>query len=189
MIALAGAAALAQDRGTIRGTVTDQSGAAVAGAEVTARNVDTGLRQPTTSGADGIFNLLYLPAGNYTVTVAMTGFRSVERTGIRVNVATVAGLDVTLAVGTVDQSVDVTAAPPLLELQGTNLGKVLPTRAIRDLPLFIGGGVRSNLAFVILTPGVIGPANNPRIGVACSTGRASNSMGPKRRVNAATTRL
>ena len=176
-IALAGAAALAQDRGTIRGTVTDQSGAAVAGAEVTARNVDTGLRQPTTSGADGIFNLLYLPAGNYTVTVAMTGFRSVERTGIRVNVATVAGLDVTLAVGTVDQSVDVTAAPPLLELQGTNLGKVLPTRAIRDLPLFIGGGVRSNLAFVILTPGVIGPANNPRIGGGLLDGQSEQLDG------------
>jgi hypothetical protein len=57
---------------------------------------------------------------------------------------------VTLAVGGVDQSVEVAAAAPLLDLQGTNLSKVNPN-PIKDLPLFIGGGLRANLAFVVLS--------------------------------------
>ncbi|MGI8988941.1 MAG: hypothetical protein ACR2I2_05050 [Bryobacteraceae bacterium] len=102
--------------------------------------------------------------------------------------ATVADVNIALTVGSADQSVDVSAAAPLLETNGSNLGKVVETKAITDLPLFIAGGsVRSNLAFVILTPGVIGPASNPRIGAVCSTGRANSSKAPNPIVNAATT--
>ncbi len=56
---------------------------------------------------------------------------------------TTARLDLTLTVGNVDQTVEVTAAAPLLSPEGSNLGKVMPTQAILDLPLFIGGGLRS----------------------------------------------
>ncbi|PYV89749.1 MAG: hypothetical protein DMG90_10490, partial [Acidobacteria bacterium] len=73
-----------------------------------------------------------------------------EINGVRVDVAVVVDVDVKLTVAGVDQTIDVSAAAPLLETSGSNLGKVLPTRAISDLPLFISGGsVRSNLAFVI----------------------------------------
>src|SRR5258708_7059045 len=83
-----------------------------------------------------------------------------------------------LTVGAVDQTVDVTASAPLLETQGSNLGKVVATKAISDLPLFISGGsVRSNLAFVILTPGVIGPAGNPRIGGGLLDGQSEQLDG------------
>ena len=174
---LAAAAAFAQDRGSIRGTVTDPSGAAVPDAAVTARNKDTGLTQVTRSSADGQYNLPYLPVGNYSVTIERAGFRKAEQTGVRVDVATVAGIDVVLTVGSIDQTVEVTAASPILELQATNLGKVLPKRAISDLPLFIGGGLRSNLAFVILTPGVIGPASNPRIGGGLLDGQSEQLDG------------
>jgi hypothetical protein len=167
----------AQDRGTIRGTVTDPTGAAIPAANVTAHNVDTGLKQTTVSGADGTFNIPYLPAGNYSLITEHTGFRKSEITGLRVNVATVTGVDVAMTIGTVDQSVEVSAASPILELQGTNLGKIMPKAVIKDLPLFIGGGVRSNLAFVILTPGVIGPANNPRIGGGLLDGQSEQLDG------------
>src|SRR5262249_43599817 len=101
-----------------------------------------------------------------------------ETTSIRVDVNSVAGVDVKLTVGAVDQSVEVIAAAPLLEIQGSNLGKVIPTKAISDLPLFISGGsVRSNLAFVILTPGVIGPSNNPRIGGGLLDGQSEQLDG------------
>ncbi|MCX6627974.1 MAG: carboxypeptidase regulatory-like domain-containing protein [Candidatus Solibacter sp.] len=153
----------AQDRGTIRGVVTDSSGATVPEATVTVKNVNTGLTQSVKTSADGVYNVLYLPTGDYTVTTEKVGFRKAETSGVGVHVATVASVDVTLTVGTVDQSVDVTAAAPLLDVQGTNLGKVIPKNAIRDLPLFISGGLRANLAFVVLTPGVIGSASNPRI--------------------------
>jgi len=167
----------AQGRGTIRGTVVDPLGGAIPQAVVTVRNVNTGYRQSVTTGEDGVYNLLYLQAGDYSVTTEKAGFRKAVSTGIRVSVATVVGVDVTMTVGSVDQTIEVTAAAPLLEVQGTNLGKVLPTKAIRDLPLFISGGVRSNLAFVILTPGVIGPANNPRIGGGLLDGQSEQLDG------------
>src|ERR1051325_2404950 len=110
----------AQDRGTIRGVVTDASGATVPEATVTVKNVNTGLTQTVKTSADGVYNVLYLPAGSYTVNTEKAGFRKAENTGIDVHVATVSSVDITLAVGGVDQSVEVTASAPLLDLQGTN---------------------------------------------------------------------
>src|SRR5437660_5525837 len=150
LLGMIGSLAFAQDRGTIRGTITDQSGAAVPEATVTVKNVDTGLTQTVKTSGDGVYTVPYLPVGNYTVSTEKTGFRKAETAGVRVDVATIVDVDVKLTVGGVDQIVDVSAAAPLLETQGSNLGKVVATQAIRDLPLFItGGSVRSNLAFVI----------------------------------------
>ncbi len=167
----------AQNRGTIRGTVTDPAGAAVPNATVTAKNVDTGLSQTAKTGDGGDYTILYLPSGTYTVTAEGTGFRKAEVSGVVVQVATVTDANIMLAIGTLEQTVEVSAAAPLLDTQGTNLGKVIPKQAIRDLPLFIGGGLRSNLAFVILTPGVIGPANNPRIGGGLLDGQSEQLDG------------
>ncbi len=168
MIALAlmlmmAAVGLAQNTGTITGTVTDPSGAAVPDAVITVKNVNTGLTQTVRTASDGIYNALYLPAGTYNVTTEKAGFRKSEAANLVVNVNTVVRLDLQLTVGAIEQVMEVTAEAPLLDMQGTNLGKVLPARAISDLPLFIGGGLRANLAFVILTPGVIGSSGNPRI--------------------------
>ncbi len=167
----------AQDRGTIRGVVTDQSGAAVPETTVTVKNVNTGLTQTVKTSADGVYSVLYLPAGQYTVTVDKTGFKKAETSGVDVHVATVSNVDVTLTVGAVDQSVEVTAATPLLDVQGTNLGKIIPKNAIKDLPLFISGGLRANLAFVVLTPGVIGSSTNPRIGGGLLDGQSEQLDG------------
>ncbi|MGH9657992.1 MAG: carboxypeptidase regulatory-like domain-containing protein, partial [Bryobacteraceae bacterium] len=161
---LSASLAFAQGQGTITGTVSDPTGAAVPNAQVTIRHTRTGLVQTARTGAEGLYSFVYLPVGDYNVTTEKEGFHKAEATGVVVNVGTTVRLDVQLSVGGVEQTVEVTAAAPLLEQQGANLGKVVPTRAIKDLPLFIGGGLRSNLAFVILTPGVIGAANNPRIG-------------------------
>ena len=169
--------AIAQDRGTIRGVVTDQGGAAIPNTSITVKNVATGLTQHIKTGPDGIYNVLYLPSGSYTVNADKAGFRRAEVIGVNVQVATVANVDLALTVGTLEQTVEVTAAAPLLDLQGTNLGKVIPKNAIKDLPLFIGGGLRTNLAFVVLTPGVIGPASNPRIGGGLLDGQSEQLDG------------
>jgi len=176
-ILLLAGSCLAQDRGTIRGVLTDPSGAAVPEATVTVKNVNTGLTQTTKTSTDGVYNILYLPAGSYTVTAEKTGFKKAETNGVEVHVATVASVDVTLTVGGVDQSVEVNAAAPLIDVQGTNLGKVIPERAIKDLPLFISGGIRANLAFVVLTPGVIGSSGNPRIGGGLLDGQSEQLDG------------
>src|SRR5258707_12181783 len=95
----------AQDRGTIRGVVTDPSGATVPEASVTVKNVNTGLTQTVKTSADGVYSVLYLPAGDYTVTTEKAGFKKSETSGIGVHVATVAGVDVTLSVAGWDQAV------------------------------------------------------------------------------------
>ena len=156
--------ALAQDRGTIIGAVTDSTGAVVPAAQVTAKNLNTGLTQSVTTGSDGLYNFLYLPVGTYSVITEKTGFHRAEASKVVVNVNTTVRLDIQLTVGGIEQTVEVTAATPLLSTEGANLGKVVPTQAIQDLPLFIGGGLRSTMAFIILTPGVIGDQGNPRIG-------------------------
>ena len=69
---------LAQDRGTIRGVVTDATGATVPDATVTIKNVNTGLTQTVKTSADGVYSVLYLPAGDYTVTTEKAGFRKAE---------------------------------------------------------------------------------------------------------------
>src|SRR5689334_803798 len=129
LAAWAATAALAQDRGTIRGTITDESGAAVPGAAVAVSNVDTGLTQNLTSGAEGRYEALYLPVGPYTVVASKPGFRRTEATSIHVDVNAVATVDLKLMVGAVDQSVEVSASAVMLETQGTNLGKTIPTQA------------------------------------------------------------
>jgi hypothetical protein len=169
--------AWAQNRGTIRGFVTDATGSAIPGVRLTVANAATGLVQHATNAADGSYDVLYLPSGTYTVTAEAKGFTKAEVSGVIVQVATVSTVDITLTVGTLEQKVEVVATAPLLETQGTNLGKVIPKQVIKDLPLFIGGGLRSNLAFVILTPGVIGPANNPRIGGGLLDGQSEQLDG------------
>src|SRR4051794_13298549 len=109
----------AQDRGTIRGTISDTSGAVIPTVSVTVLNVDTGTRQSATTDQAGIYAFPYLQVGNYTVSVERAGFRKAETTGVRVNVATVSDVNVTLAIATTDQSVDVSAAAPLLETNGS----------------------------------------------------------------------
>ena len=93
---------LAQDRGTIRGVVTDQSGAAVPSATVKVTNPATGVSQTVTTGADGIFNVLYLSVGTYTLDTEVTGFRKAQVTGITVNVNSVADVAIKLNVGSVE---------------------------------------------------------------------------------------
>src|SRR5262245_42191419 len=105
-------AALAQDRGSITGAVTDPTGAVVPGAQVTAKNSRTGLTQSAVTGENGLYTFLYLPVGTYTIVAEMTGFRRAEAAGVVVNVNTTARLDVQLTVGEIDQMVTVTASSP-----------------------------------------------------------------------------
>lgn len=152
--AFAAIASLAQDRGTINGVVTDSTGGAVPDASVSVRNPTTGFQQATRTGPDGTYTIPYLAVGLYTVNIQKTGFRSVQNAEIPVSVNTVARVDVQLQVGEVQQTIEVAGAAPLLQTDRTDLGKVFGSKAILDLPLSLAGGLRNNLSFVLLTPGV-----------------------------------
>ena len=164
--------ALAQDRGTIRGTVTDPSGAAVPEATVTIRNVNTGLTQTAQTAADGAYSALYLPVGTYTVTTQKQGFQKAEASNVSVNVNTVSAVDITLTVGSIDQKVEVTSQAPMLETQGANLGRIMDAKTLEDLPLTIGGGMRSTTAFIQLMPGVLGSSGDNRIAGGLASGES-----------------
>ncbi len=176
---------VAQDRGTITGTVTDPSGGAVPGATVVARNPATALSQSAVTSNEGAYSFLYLPAGTYAVTAEKAGFKKAEATEIRVSVNTTVRIDMTLQIGEVSEVMNVQAEAPLLQTDKTDLGRVVSAKAILDLPLFLGGGLRDNLAFVSLVPGVQGQVGEPRIGGGLIGGASmlldgSESMGERR---------
>src|SRR5439155_21125118 len=107
-VLLAATGLLAQTfRGTILGTVTDASGAVVAGAKVTVHNVNTGLERTTETSADGSYSVPELPLGTYTVTIGQTGFQTSVTTGVTVDVATERRIDAALKTGQVEQRVEV----------------------------------------------------------------------------------
>jgi hypothetical protein len=95
--------------GSIFGFVRDKSQAVVAGARVTATNIETNLVKETTSGPDGEYRLLALPAGTYKVQAGAPGFQDFETTGIDVKVNDRLKIDVVLEVGTIKQAVSVEA--------------------------------------------------------------------------------
>src|ERR1700750_1050503 len=103
---LGGAAARAQSfRGIILGTVTDATGAAISGANVTVKNLDTGLTRVVTTSGDGTYSVPELPLGKYSVTVENSGFKTADVTGIEVEVSSERRADVTLQAGELTQTV------------------------------------------------------------------------------------
>src|SRR5690349_7018896 len=103
-------------RGTILGTITDPSGAVVAGAKVTVKNTGTGLERATETSADGSYSLPELPIGTYNVTVSQSGFQTFVATGVTVDVATERRVDASLKTGEVATRVEVSADQlPLVE--------------------------------------------------------------------------
>src|ERR1700680_1089488 len=86
-------------RGTILGTVTDPSGAVIAGAKVTVKNAGTGLERTTETSADGSYSIPELPIGTYSVTVTQPGFKTFVATGVTVDVATERRVDASLNTG------------------------------------------------------------------------------------------
>ncbi|MEO8125705.1 MAG: carboxypeptidase regulatory-like domain-containing protein [Bryobacteraceae bacterium] len=168
------ATCLAQDRGTITGTVTDAAGASVPGATVKGTNPATGQTQTSSTNAEGTYSLLYLPVGIYTVSAEKIGFRTAEASNISVNVSTTIRVDLKLEVGQVSDKIEVTSVAPVVVTERSDLGTVVTTKTIIDLPLSLSGGLRDNLAFTILTPGTVlsspGDNNSLRIGGGLSAG-------------------
>jgi hypothetical protein len=144
------------DRGAITGTVSDPTGALVPGAKIVLLNVDTDSRSETVATSTGNYTLPALPVGNYTLKVEHEGFSGYQQTGIRVQVAVTARIDVVLQVGSSTQSISVAAEASLLRTESAEQSTTITGDTINDLPInfSIGAGaVRNPLSFVQLTPG------------------------------------
>lgn len=140
-------------RGTILGTVTDSSGAAIAGATVTIKNIDTGLTRTVTTADDGSYSAPELPIGNYNVSVEKNGFKTGAVSGIRVEVSSERRADVALQAGAVAESVVVSADTlPQVESTENTLGGIIESKVVTNLP--VNG--RDYQKLIYLVPGVAG---------------------------------
>jgi Carboxypeptidase regulatory-like domain/TonB dependent receptor len=123
------------DAGAVLGTVSDQTGAVVAGASVTLTNEGTSASLTVETGSDGTFKFSPVKIGSYKLDVSLKGFEPITAKGIVVNIGANVVQNFTLKPGNVTQSIEVTATTPLLESQNAAVGQVTDTKAVNDLPL------------------------------------------------------
>src|ERR671922_356268 len=117
------------------GTVMDPSGAVLPGVQVTASNVDTGLKRTTITNEEGRFLLSELPPGSYEVVVNLAGFETLIRKGMTLTIGQQANLSLTMKVGAVDQQVVVTGDAPIVETTQSSVSGVVEEKRITELPL------------------------------------------------------
>jgi hypothetical protein len=146
--------------GSIVGTVTDASGAAVASTPVTVTNLGTSEKRTQNTNNDGLYQFVNLPPGQYSVEVQKTGFRRFVQSPVTVQTQTTTKIDLSLQVGELTQTVEVTSQTPLLQPETSSLGQVIDERKTTELPL----NGRNPLNLVALVPSVVpqgGSMSNP----------------------------
>ena len=137
--------------GSLVGNVSDSSGGAIVQANITLTNSGTGDRRTAQSGADGAYQFVNLPPGQYRVEVEKTGFRRLLRDNVVVEVQSAVRIDAALQVGEVNQVIEVTEQTPLLQTENASLGQVVEARKVLEMPL----NGRNVFSLVALVPGVV----------------------------------
>lgn len=140
--------------GTIQGTVTDPSGAALAGASVTATNVETGVQTSRRTTDAGFFVLSPLQPGEYTVMIKADGFQTLTQKSLQVVALGTVGLNPRMQLGASTTSITVEAAPPELHTDDATLGSTMENELYAALPLAMNGVPRDPTQFISLVPGV-----------------------------------
>ncbi|MFB3922942.1 MAG: TonB-dependent receptor [Terriglobia bacterium] len=120
--------------GSVVGTITDQSGAVVPGVQVTITNDSTGFKRQATSDTTGVYRLLDLPQGTYTLEVSASGFKPLKHTNVSVLIGQVNAQDVQLQVGAVTQEVTVQASTAVLQTEKADVHTTVTSFAIDNLP-------------------------------------------------------
>src|SRR5579864_1112010 len=138
------------DLGTIRGTVTDTSGAVVAQAAVTVTDASTGATRQTKTNGDGAYEMFGLRSGTYKVAVQASGFGVQEINGIVVSGSSVVGVNVTLRVSSAQEAVEFTVGAPPINTEDPTIGDTIGSRAVIDLPR----DSRDVYSFLYLNPNI-----------------------------------
>jgi hypothetical protein len=146
------------------GSILDSSGGAVEGASITAARAETGTVYNTTSTSTGAYRFSSLVLGHYDITVTAKGFKVSTATGVEVQINSTASLDITLQPGDVKDTVTVLADAPSIEASTSEMGTVVGSKEILELPLSLNSSgqsfLRSPETFVFLAPGTQGPGTN-----------------------------
>ncbi|MDX2178980.1 MAG: TonB-dependent receptor [Bryobacteraceae bacterium] len=136
---------------TLLGNITDPSGAAIEGVRITVVNESTGENRLSQTNATGYFEAPLLPIGSYTVRIEKEGFRREERKGITLQTGDRIRVNAKLELGSINETISVTSETPLIKTDTTDLGVVIDTKKITDLPL----NGRSFVQLIELQPGVV----------------------------------
>ena len=160
--------------GSIRGIVTDSTGAAIAGASVTIRNVETGYVREVKTDEAGLYVAPALPIGTYSVSSSSSGFAPLSQTGIHLTAGTELNVDERLSAGSVATEIKVTDDAPIIEPSRFDLGRTISSEETQNLPLTS----RNPYNFILFQPGVSGHPN-PENGIP----RTLNTNGLVDRVN------
>lgn len=144
-------AANAQDvKGDIRGTVTDEQGSSVAGAEVTISDPSTGFSRTVTAGGDGVYNFPDLPLGDFSIRATHSGFKATETTGIKLHASDSLVFNIALKVGAVSEQITVEASAIQVETTNGELSGLINGAQVAELPL----NGRNFMQLVLSVPGV-----------------------------------
>ena len=174
LLAFVGAGAQ-EFRGSITGHITDPNGAAVTGAAVTIKNVDTNVESTATTNEEGAYSFPLVQPGKYTLTATAQGFSTATREGLEVRVADKLTLDVPLPLAGVGETVTTVASvTPALETGSVSTGTTITTQQIAELPLAEGTAYQ----LATLAPGVaytgnpafVGPTSNGNLAAFRSNG-------------------
>ncbi len=128
--------ALAQDTGSISGTVIDKSGAAVVGAQVLIGSVGGNVVRNTTTNGEGVYVAVALPSGVYDITISMEGFQKFVAKGFKLDVAQKARVDVTLTVGSISEQITVTGENVAqVDTSSAEIGSTITGKQVQQLEL------------------------------------------------------
>jgi hypothetical protein len=142
------------NRGSITGTVTDNSGSVIPNVKIGIRNTATGAVYQSVTNENGQYSAPNLPTGTYAITFEAPNFKKSERKDVELSVTQVLRVDAAMEVGSVGESIEVTAETPRLQTDSPEVGTSLTTKQLSELPLtFAGGRIAENFAYLV-TPGV-----------------------------------
>lgn len=150
--------------GTITGVVKDTTGAVIPGATVTATNAATNVSTTRTSSSSGDFSIAPLPPGQYTLQVSAVGFKTLHQTNLQVDALGSLGFNAILETGATSETVEVTAAPPVLDTTNATVGLVVENSTYAALPLQMNNAQRDATAFASLAPGAQAGTRVPIVG-------------------------
>ena len=136
---------------SVNGTIRDQSGAVIPGATVVLKNQDTNVERSVTSNSTGAYAFFSIAPGHYTIEAQSSGFKAQKVAPFVLAVSQIATFDFSLSVGSNTQVVNVEATAAQLNVTGADLGTVIETKQVNDLPL----NGRNFTALLQLTPGVV----------------------------------
>ena len=159
---------------SVTGTVMDASGAVVPSVKLTATNAGTNLTYNTTTNQSGVYNLLFLPVGQYSVSTEAQGFKKTVLGPFTLEVNQIARVDISLQVGDTTQSVEITGVAPILQTESTATGDTITASRLSAIPL----NGRNFASLTMLIPGAISTSPN-----AMNTSNRMMGSGSRPQVN------